>query len=74
MLNRVAPGVRRQREANLPQLLQQLYMQHAIADEAAKLRLDRQAPWTAQLERAYGSTVGRFPPPRRDVPPPVTAR
>ena len=62
LLNNVDPRVRKERENNLPGLLQQLYMQHAIAAEATRLNLQKQLPWATQLGNAQMSTVGRFTP------------
>jgi hypothetical protein len=36
--------------SGLPELLQRLYMQRAIAEEAVKLQLDRQLPWKEKLQ------------------------
>jgi len=49
MISSVPPAVRRDYDARLPELLQKLYTQHAIAMEAVSMHLDRQAPWQTQL-------------------------
>ena len=52
LIGKVPLPIRRQYSGRLPELLQKLYMQHAIVDEAVKLHLDRQAPWNARLQSA----------------------
>lgn len=43
---------RRRYEANLQGLVQQLYMEVQLADQAAKLNLDKESPWKEQLQMA----------------------
>ena len=76
MLKFVAPAVRREREGQLPKLVQQLYMQSQVALEAVKLHLDRKSPWKEQLQRAHmvitqGATNYPGDP---NVPPAVAAQ
>jgi hypothetical protein len=49
MLKGFSPEQRKQYEANLPNLIQSLYMQQRLADEASKLNLDQQSPWKERL-------------------------
>src|SRR5581483_8806629 len=41
---------RKRFESNLPVLVQQIYMQDQLADEAAKMNLDQESPWKEQLQ------------------------
>lgn len=51
MIKKVPPPTRSVYESRLPHLMHELYMQNAIAEEAVKLHLDRQAPWKDLLYR-----------------------
>ena len=50
MLKALPAADRKKLEANLPAVLQQLYMTEQIAGEAAKMGLDQQEPWKNQLQ------------------------
>jgi peptidyl-prolyl cis-trans isomerase C len=50
LLKPLSPQDRRRYEANLPDLVQRIYMQDQLADQAAKLNLDQQSPWKEQLQ------------------------
>jgi hypothetical protein len=50
MLRPLRPEDRKRFESNLPSLLQQLYMENQVADEATKMNLDQQEPWKDQLQ------------------------
>lgn len=50
LLKPLRPEDRKQFESNLPGLLQQLYMENQLADEATKMNLDQQEPWKDQLQ------------------------
>jgi len=47
------PAARQQYQSRLPDLLQQLYMESQIAQEAAGLHLDQKSPWKEQLASAH---------------------
>jgi len=51
MIKKVLPATRTAYDGRLPHLLHQVYMQNAVAEEAVKLHLDRQAPWKALLDK-----------------------
>jgi hypothetical protein len=78
MLNMVAPQVRRERAARLPELVQRLYMQRAIADEAVKMHLDKQSPWREKLARAHmvimQGAINYSSQPEKDTDPGVVAQ
>lgn len=48
---------RRRFEANLSGLIQQIYMEDQLADEAAKMSLDQQSPWKEQLQMARANIL-----------------
>lgn len=50
MLKPLRPEDRKRFESNLAGLLQQIYMENQLADEAAKMNLDQQEPWRDQLQ------------------------
>ena len=52
MINMVPPPTRSQWAGKLPKLLEQLYLQRTIADEAKRLHLDQQPPWKEQIVKA----------------------
>jgi DNA-binding beta-propeller fold protein YncE len=47
------PVARQQYQSRLPELLQQLYMESQITQEAVGLHLDRTSPWKEQLASAH---------------------
>src|ERR1700693_1558834 len=49
MINTVAPPARSQWIGKLPKLVEQLYLQRRIADEAKLQHLDKQSPWKEQI-------------------------
>ncbi len=51
------PQDRKRFEANLQTLLQQLYMENQISDEATKMSLDQQSPWKEQLQLARANIL-----------------
>ena len=73
MLKGVAPPVRRQYETRLEDLVQRLYMQHQVVQEALNLHLDRQSPWKEKLASAHHQIFpleigpGQFPPPNLEA-------
>ena len=48
---------RKQLEANMQGLIQQLYMENQIAEEATKMSLDQQSPWKEQLQLARANIL-----------------
>jgi hypothetical protein len=46
--------------SGLPELLEKLYMQSAIAEEAVKLHLDRQSPWKEKLQNTQMQIFQRY--------------
>jgi len=48
---------RRRFEANLQGLVQQIYMEDQLADEATKMSLDQQSPWKEQLRMARANIL-----------------
>lgn len=48
---------RRRYEANLQGLVQQIYMEEQLADEATKMNLDQQSPWKEQLQMARANIL-----------------
>ena len=57
LLKPLPPQDRKRFEANLQGLLQQLYMETQIADEATKMNLDQQSPWKEQLTLARANIL-----------------
>lgn len=51
MLKKVQPAVRNSYQGGLTALLERVYLQNAIADEAVKLHLDKQEPWKSKLAK-----------------------
>ena len=49
MLKPFPPEQRKQYEANLPNLIQQIYMRVQLADLATKMNLDQKSPWKDQI-------------------------
>lgn len=48
---------RKQLEANMQGLIQQLYMENQIAEQATKMSLDQQSPWKEQLQLARANIL-----------------
>ncbi len=59
LLSSLSPDQRRQVEANLAQVVQQMYIQEAFAADAAKENLDQQAPYKLQLQMARSNILAR---------------
>jgi peptidyl-prolyl cis-trans isomerase C len=59
MIKPVRAEDRKRFESNLPNLVQQLYMQREFADEAAKMSLDEQSPWKEQLQMARANILAQ---------------
>ena len=49
-LKAIPPEQLKRYEANLPTVVQQIYMSKELAQEAAKMNLDQQSPWKEQLQ------------------------
>jgi Protein of unknown function (DUF3617) len=52
MLKKVQPAVRDSYKSGLTGLLERLYLQNAVANDAQKLHLDKQQPWKDKLSKA----------------------
>lgn len=50
LLKPLTPQQRKQAEGNMQAVVQQLYMENQLADEAAKMNLDQQSPYKEQLQ------------------------
>jgi len=59
MLKAFPPEQRKQIDAQLTTALQQIYMQAQLADEAEKLKLEKDSPWKEQLELNRRSILAR---------------
>ena len=57
LLKPLPPQERKRFEANLQGLVQQIYMEDQLADEAAKMSLDQQSPWKEQLRMARANIL-----------------
>src|ERR1700761_3933549 len=57
LLKPLPPQERKRFEANLQGLVQQIYMEDQLADEATKLSLDQQSPWKEQLRMARANIL-----------------
>lgn len=57
MLRPLPAQERKRFESNLQPLVQQLYMENQIANEATKMNLDQQSPWKEQLELARANIL-----------------
>jgi peptidyl-prolyl cis-trans isomerase C len=57
LLKPLPPQERRRFEANLSGLVQQIYMENQLADEAAKMNLDKESPWKEQLQMARANIL-----------------
>jgi Protein of unknown function (DUF3617) len=52
LIKKVPPATRNSYKSGMTGLLERLYLQNAIAEEAIKLHLDKQQPWKDQLSTA----------------------
>ena len=52
MIKKVPPATRNSYKSGMTGLLERLYLQNAIAEEAIKLHLDKQQPWKDKLAKA----------------------
>ncbi len=52
MIQKVPPPTRNSYKGGLSALLERVYLQNAVADEAMKLKLDKQKPWKDKLAHA----------------------
>jgi hypothetical protein len=59
LLKALTPEERKQREGKLPDLLQQLYTQQQLADQATKMNLDQQSPWKDRLVLARETVLAQ---------------
>jgi len=59
LLKALTPEERKQREGKLPDLLQQLYTQQQLAEQAGKLNLDQQSPWKDRLVLARDTVLAQ---------------
>ncbi|HTU46731.1 MAG TPA: peptidylprolyl isomerase [Bryobacteraceae bacterium] len=57
LLKPLPPQERKRFEANLQGLIQQIYMEDQLADEATKMGLDQQSPWKEQLRMARANIL-----------------
>jgi peptidyl-prolyl cis-trans isomerase C len=57
LLEPLSPQDRRRYEANLSDVVQRIYMEEQLADEAARLNLDQQSPWKEQLRLARANIL-----------------
>jgi peptidyl-prolyl cis-trans isomerase C len=57
LLKPLPPQERKRFEANLQGLVQQIYMEDQLADEASKMSLDQQSPWKEQLRMARANIL-----------------
>lgn len=53
----LTPQDRKRFESNLADLVQRIYMEERLADEASKLSLDQQSPWKEQLQMARANIL-----------------
>jgi hypothetical protein len=59
LLKALTPEERKAGEAKLPDLLQKLYTQQRLADEALKMNMDQQTPWKDRLVLARQSVLAQ---------------
>jgi Protein of unknown function (DUF3617) len=59
MLKKVQPAVRDSYKSGLTGLLERLYLQNAVANDALKLHLDKQQPWKDKLSKAKMNDLQR---------------
>lgn len=57
LLKPLPPQERRRFEANLSGLVQQIYMEDQLAEQAAKMNLDQESPWKEQLQMARANIL-----------------
>lgn len=57
LLKPLGPQERKRFESNLSGLVQQIYMEDQLAEEASKLSLDQQSPWKEQLRMARANIL-----------------
>ncbi len=57
LLKPLPPQQRRRFENNLSALIQQIYMEDQLAQEAAKMNLDQESPWKEQLQMARANIL-----------------
>ena len=76
MLKKVQPAVRDSYKSGLTGLLERLYLQNAVAEDATKLHLDKQQPWKDQLAKAKLNDLQRVQNYANDpnIPPEVMAQ
>lgn len=56
MINKVPPATRNSYKTGMSGLLERIYLQNAVAEEAIKLYLDKQSPWKDQLYKTERAT------------------
>jgi parvulin-like peptidyl-prolyl isomerase len=59
LLKVLTPEERKQREGKLADLVQQIYTQQQLADQAAKMSLDQQSPWKDRLVLARETVLAQ---------------
>ena len=76
MLKKVPPATRNSYKSGLTGLLERIYLQNAVAEEAIKLHLDKQQPWKDKLAKAKTNDlqVRQNYPGDQNIPPEVSAR
>jgi uncharacterized protein DUF3617 len=76
MIKKVPPATRNSYKSGMTGLLERLYLQNAIAEEAIKLHLDKQAPWKDQLYKTKQNDLQHVQNYAGDpnIPPEVWAR
>ena len=57
LIDKVPPATRRTYDSRMLELLQKLYLQNAIVEEAVKLHLDTQQPWKDQLYKTKQNDI-----------------
>ena len=76
MLKKVPPATRNSYKSGMTGLLERVYLQNAVAEEAIKLHLDKQQPWKDKLAKAKTNDlqVRQNYPGDQNIPPEVSAR
>lgn len=76
IIQKVPPPTRNSYKGGLSALLERVYLQNAVADEAIKLKLDRQQPWKDKLAHAkqVDLQVHQNYPGDPNIPPEVWAK
>ncbi len=76
MLKKVPPATRNSYKSGMTGLLERVYLQNAVAQDAIKLHLDKQQPWKDKLAKAKMNDlqVRQNYPGDRNIPPEVSAR